>query len=104
MLKKVLWQKDWGAYAPFCPYCSEYAYEKDHCVFCGKKYEWDEPKNVPKPTIVEHKGFTIIQTTNNHLQMYKDNRIVMHASCTTKMTEDELRAEVDRYENMRKDR
>ncbi len=100
-MKKVKWKWDFGVYVPFCPYCYEPAYEEDHCVFCGKKYKWVEGK--VKPTVVEHNGYTIIQCTNNHIQIYKDNRIVMYASCTKKMTEDELKQQVAFLENMRKE-
>ena len=100
-MKKVKWTWDFGVYVPLCPYCNELAYEQDHCVFCGKKYEWVEGKH--KPTVVEHNGYTIIQCTNNHIQIYKDGRIVMHASCTKKMTEDELREQVAFLEDIRKE-
>lgn len=39
-MKKVKWRWDHGCYVPLCPYCNDYAYEKDHCVFCNKKYKW----------------------------------------------------------------
>ena len=39
-MKKVNWKWDYGVYVPFCPYCDEPAYEKDHCCFCNKPYEW----------------------------------------------------------------
>ena len=100
-MKKVKWKWDMGVYVPLCPYCNEPAYEEDHCVFCGKKYEWVEGKH--KPTVVEHNGYTIIQCTNNHIQIYKDGRIVMHASCTKKMTEEELKQQVAFLEDMRKE-
>ena len=99
-VKKVKWKRDWGVYVPFCPYCNELAYEHDHCVFCGKKYEWVEGKI--KPTVVEHEGYTIVQCTNNHIQVYKDNRLVLHASCNKKMTEDELKGQVAFLKDVRR--
>lgn len=100
-MKKVKWKWDCDVYVPRCPYCSEPAYEEDHCVFCGKKYEWVEGKH--KPTVVEHNGYTIIQCTNNHIQIYKNGRIVMHASCTEKKTVEELKEQVAFLESMRKE-
>ena len=39
-MRKVKLIKDTsGKTYAFCPYCNEFAYEKDHCVFCGKKYK-----------------------------------------------------------------
>ena len=102
-MKKVKWQEEWGELIPVCPYCNEWAYEKTHCVFCKKLYEWVEPENVPKPTVVEHKGFTIIQVADNHLLVYKNNRLAMHASCTKRLTEDEIRKEVDKFIDNRRD-
>lgn len=99
-MRKVKWTWDMGVYVPLCPYCKELAYEEDHCVFCGKKYIWvDSGKH--KPTVVEHEGYKIIQCTNNHIQIYKDDRIVMHASCTKKMTEEELKQQVDLLKTIR---
>ena len=101
-MKKVKWKWDHGVFVPFCPYCREPAYVKDHCVFCNKKYEWvDDHKH--QPTVVEHNGYTIIQCTNNHIQIYKDGRIVMHASCTEKKTVEELKEQVAFLESMRKE-
>lgn len=100
-MKKVKWTWDWGVYIPHCPYCNEPAYEEDHCVFCSKKYEWVEGKQ--QPMVVEHNGYTIIQCTNNHIQIYKNGRIVMHASCTEKKTVEELKEQVAFLESMRKE-
>ena len=89
-IKKVNWQWDYGVYMAFCPYCNEPVYEKDKCVFCGKPYKWVEGKF--KPTEIEHQGYTIVQSTDNHILVYnKDGHMVYHASCTKKLTEDELK-------------
>jgi hypothetical protein len=102
-MKKVEWQEEWGELVPVCPYCNEMAYEKTHCVFCKGTYEWVEPKNVPELTVVHHKGFTIIQAADDHLLVYKDNRLKLHASCVKRLTEDELREEVDKFIDNRRD-
>lgn len=97
--KKVAWRWDFGVYDPFCPYCDEIAYKEDHCIFCGKNYVWVEGEI--KPTVVEHNGYTIVQATNNHIQIYKDDQIILHASCTKKMTEEELKQQVDLIKKIR---
>jgi hypothetical protein len=94
-MKKVKWDWDWGVYIPLCPYCNEPAYEKDHCVFCGKPYEWVEGKY--KDTIVKQGEYTIIQATNNHISIYKNGEFVMHSQCNKKMTEKELLDQVKFY-------
>lgn len=60
-----------------------------------KKIEWLEPKH--KPTIVQVGEYTVTQATNNHISITKDNKMIYHASCTKKMTEEELKKEVDIY-------
>lgn len=88
--KTVKWEWDYEVYVPLCPYCNELAYEKDKCVFCGKKYKWVEGEI--KPTEIEHQGYTIVQCTNNHIHVYApDGHMVFHAPCTVKKTEDELK-------------
>lgn len=97
-MKKIKYRWDMGVYVAFCPYCDELVYEKDRCVFCGKPYEYVEGKH--KPTIVEEDEYTIVQATNNHIQIYKDGRMVMHMSCRKKKTEDELRSTIELYESL----
>ena len=100
-MKKVNWRWDMGVYVPFCPHCDELAYDETHCVFCGKKYKWVDGEI--KPTVVEHGEYTIVQCTNNHIQVYRDGRMVMHSSCTSKLTEEELKQHVDFVRSLRKD-
>ncbi len=41
----VKWQEEFydGILYPHCPACGELAYEKDHCVFCGRRFsKWDD--------------------------------------------------------------
>ena len=46
--------------------------------------------------VIEYKGYVVSQCDhNNHIMIIKDGRMVMHAQCTKKMTEKELRKEVD---------
>lgn len=101
-MKKIVWVWEHGVYVPICPHCRELAYEKDECVFCKKPYQWVEGKY--KSQVVEVGDFTVIQTTNNNIHIYKDNRLVYHASCVKKMTEDELRKQVDYYLSLIKER
>lgn len=102
-MKKVKWDMEWGVSVPHCPYCNEWAYEKTYCVFCKKTYQWVDGDKEARSTVVEHNGYTVIQCTNNHIQIYKDGRIVMHASCTKKMPEEELKEQVKFLEEMRKE-
>ena len=97
-MKKVKWRWDWGVYVPLCPHCDEPAYEKDHCVFCGKPYKWVEGKY--KDTIVEQGEYTVIQATNNHISVYKNGKFVMHINCHKKMTEKELLEQIKFYEDL----
>lgn len=96
--KKINWRWDYGVYVPFCPYCDEPAYEQDHCVFCNKPYEWVEGEH--KDTIVKVGEYTVVQTPSNAIYISKNEKIVLHASCTKKKTEDELKAMVTHYENI----
>lgn len=88
-MKKVNWKWDYGVYVPFCPYCNEPAYEKDHCCFCNKPYEWVDGEY--KNTIVEVGKYTIVQATNNHISIYENGELISHISCTKKYTETELK-------------
>ena len=27
---------------PFCPVCDEFAYNKTHCIFCGRRFIWND--------------------------------------------------------------
>lgn len=94
--KKVNWRWDYGVYMPFCPYCDEVASYKDKCAFCGKEYEWTEPKH--KPTVVQVGEYTVTQATNNHISITRNDKMVYHAQCTKKKTEEELKKEVDLYQ------
>ena len=102
-MKKIVWRSECGeGIYPFCPYCDELAYEKDKCVFCGKPYEWTE--DPAPPTIVEVGDCKVIQTSNNHIQIYNgEGRLVYHATCTKKMTKEQLIEEYKFYEEIRKE-
>lgn len=94
-MKKINWRWDYSVYVPFCPYCDELAYEQEKCVFCGKSYKWVEPKYKPKKIQVD--GYTVVQSTNNHIQIYDaSDKMVYHASCNKKLTEQELAEQVKR--------
>ena len=97
MMKKVKWQWDWGVYAPFCPYCNEPAYEKDRCVFCNKEYKWVDKSKDRKVTVGE---YTVVQLSNNHITRVKDGRMVYHASCTKKKSDEELKEHIAFYERL----
>ena len=87
-MKKVKWRWDYGCYVPLCPYCNDYAYEKDHCVFCKKEYKWVDKSKTRTVTVGE---YTIVQASNNHIHVYKGERMVLHISCTKKKSKRELK-------------
>lgn len=41
-------------------------------------------------TVIEKGEYTIVQCSNNHVHIYKDGRMIYHASCNKKMTKNEL--------------
>lgn len=93
--KKVAWETGYDGVRqdPICPNCHEYAYERDKCVFCGQLFDQDDEKMAEycNPTLIEKDGYTIVQTFNNHIHVYNaDGRMVSHASCTRKFSDDEL--------------
>lgn len=102
-IKKVVWQPEYGeGLYPFCPYCHEFAYEEEKCVFCGKPYEWVE--SPVKDTIVEIDGYKVIQTSSLHIHIYnKDGKLVYHASCTARLSEAELREHLSLYKELRRE-
>jgi hypothetical protein len=92
--KKVKWRWDMGCYLPFCPYCGELAYEKDHCAFCEKEYKW---VGKSKERIVTVGEYTVCQASNNHITIVKDGIMVLHASCTKRKSKRQLKKMVDLY-------
>lgn len=99
-MKKVKWliEGDGKEKYPFCPYCNEFAYEKDHCVFCGKQYKWREGWR--KDRVVSVGEYTVVQTTNNHISITKGDRMVFHAQCTKRLSKRKLKKQVDFYEQL----
>ena len=93
MIKEVIWKWEYGVYVPFCPYCGEPAYERDICFDCCKEYKWVEGKY--KPTEVHKGNYTAVQSTNNHVMIHCDGRMVMHSQCNKKKTEAELLKMID---------
>lgn len=97
-MKEVVWKWDYGVYVPFCPHCGEPAYEQESCVVCGKPYQWVEGEI--RPTKVSCGEYTVVQATNNHIHIYKNEKKVLHSQCNKKMTEDELLKQIDFYEKL----
>ena len=46
---------------------------------------------------IKYKGYVVSQDNNNHLSIYKDGQMVFHAQMTKKLTDDELKKQVDFY-------
>ena len=97
-IKEVVWHSEYGeGLYPFCPYCDEFAYEEDHCVFCKKPYKWVE--SPIKDTIVKVGNLTAVQTSGNDIYISTEKGMVAHMSCTKRLTEEELKEIVGRYKN-----
>lgn len=50
-----------------------------------------------KITTIKVGEYTVIQTTNNHISIIKDNQMVFHCACTDKKTEEELKDMINLY-------
>ena len=87
-MKKVKWRWDYGCYVPFCPYCNEYAYEKDHCMFCKKEYKWVDKSKARAVRVGE---YTVVQTSSNNIYVCKGKRLVEHIFCAEKKSKRELK-------------
>jgi hypothetical protein len=103
-MKKVKWMWDWECYVPFCPYCYEIAYEKDHCVFCKKEYKWVDKSKIRKVTVGK---YTVVQASNKHITIMKDGEIVIeHGTqdtglvCYFNFTEDGKSFTIDCYSTL----
>ena len=96
--RKIKWKWDYGCYEPFCPYCGEVAWLEDKCANCGEEYQWTEPKH--KPTVVQVDEYTITQSTNNNISITKYDKLLFHAQCTKKKTEEELKEYIDIYHKL----
>lgn len=92
--KKVKWRWDYGVYVPFCPYCNELAYEKDHCSFCLKPYKWVDKSKARKVVVGEYK---VVQCSYKDIYIYKGEQWVMHMSCTKRKSKRQLKKMVDFY-------
>ena len=98
-MKKVEWRRWYGDILyPFCPYCGEFAYEKDHCVFCEKEYKWVQRGR--KGRVVTVGEYTVVQTSNNHISITKGDRMVYHAQCTKRLSKRKLKKQVAFYETL----
>lgn len=41
----VAWYRDFGEDSrsyPHCPKCGEYTYRQSHCIFCGRRFIWQD--------------------------------------------------------------
>ena len=45
----------------------------------------------------EYRNCTVVQNSNNHVIIFQNNEMVFHASTDKKLTDDELRKQVDFY-------
>jgi len=94
-MKNVIWKWRNGSYVPFCPYCGEPAHNQDECIFCGRTYNYI--LNAIIPVEVTADEYTAIQTTNNHIFIYKDAEIICHMQCYDWKTENELIELIESY-------
>lgn len=91
--KQVVWRWEYGVYVPFCPYCGEPAYDHDLCFNCGKPYEYVEGEY--KPKVVSKGAYTVIQSTNHHISVYKNDGLIFNAACGVSRSEAELLELID---------
>ena len=69
-----------------CHNCAEqYDCERTYLGGCTDGKKWGDS------TVVYDRDYTIVQTTNNHISITKDGKMVAHFSCTSKKTESELK-------------
>ncbi len=46
---------------------------------------------------IEYRNCTVVQNSNNHVLIFKNNEMVFHASIDKKLTDSELKSYVDFY-------
>ena len=46
---------------------------------------------------IEYRNCTVVQNSNNHVIIFQNNEMAFHASVDKKLTDDELRKQVDFY-------
>lgn len=64
--------------------------------------EYDE---IPAPTLFEHKGYELQQSSyNNHYMIFKDGKPVMHCQCTEKLDQKAAEEAIEFYIKMSKDK
>ena len=95
MVKKVKWKWDMGCYIAFCPHCGEPAYADSFCEFCGKEYKWKEGRYKPREVVVGE--YTVVQTSDKSIYVYKGEDMVMHMSCTKRKSKRQLKKMVNFY-------
>ena len=60
-------------------------------ICAGEWLEWlESDTNENEETVIEKGKYTIAQCSNNHVHIYKDGRMIYHASFNEKLTEKEL--------------
>lgn len=46
---------------------------------------------------IEYMGYTVWQARNNHVSIFKNGHMVLHAQCTKRMSDKKLRSMVHNY-------
>lgn len=49
---------------------------------------------------VNYKGYKISQASNNHIMILKGNEMVFHVNAIKKLTEEELKEQIDNFLNL----
>lgn len=58
----------------------------------------DECDDIPAPSVFEHKGYVLQQSSyNNHYMIIKDDKMVMHCQCTEKLDQKGAEEAIDFY-------
>ena len=47
--------------------------------------------------VIKYKGYTVSQANNNHIMICKDDKMLMHISCSNELTENELKEKLNFY-------
>lgn len=102
-IKDIIWVEEYGMIVPMCPSCREPAYEENECVFCHQKYRYTPKPKGYEDTIITIGDYTITQVYGSWgVYIEHKGRLLVHASCSGKMSEKELTEWLKQYADKEK--